>query len=352
MSATAGIVEPAAAARAPIDLAVVGGYLGAGKTTVVNAILQAPHGRRIAVLVNDFGAVNIDARLVRARGDDVIELDNGCICCTIGGALVDALTRIATREIRPELLLVEASGVADPAKIAQIGLLNGAFRLTSVLVVADALAWRDTLADPLVGAMAQRQLDGAGAIVVTKLDLLAPARRDAALDAVRAGAPTDIVVAARHGEIPLALLFDAAVPEGRRVPAIARPHRPIGHDAMPAFASVTVAAPDVLDKVRLRAWLKALPRTILRAKGIVRVADAHGTPATRVCQVAARRIRFSSPEDEGPGAHDGGGVMVFIGILDAATEAALRDGIAQCRATDATAAPASTDRLIGVAHSG
>ena len=87
-----------ATARAPIDLAVIGGYLGAGKTTVVNAILQAPHGRRIAVLVNDFGAMNIDARLVRAPGDDVIELDNGCICCTIGGTLVDALTRVATRD--------------------------------------------------------------------------------------------------------------------------------------------------------------------------------------------------------------------------------------------------------------
>lgn len=339
--ATIANAAAAAATVTPIDLAVVGGYLGAGKTTLVNAILQAPHGRRIAVLVNDFGAVNIDARLVRARGDDVIELDNGCICCTIGGALVDALTRIATRDVRPELLLVEASGVADPAKIAQIGLLNGAFRLTSVLVVADALAWRDTLADPLVGAMAQRQLDGAGAIVVTKLDRLAPAQRDAVLDDVRACAPTDIVVAARHGEIPLALLFDTTVPDRRAMREIARSHRPIRHDAMPAFASVTVAVPDVLDKARLRAWLKALPRAILRAKGVVRVADADGVVGTRVCQVAARRIRFSSMEDEGLVAHAGDGVMVFIGIIDADAEAALRSGIAQCSAAAATVAAAS-----------
>ncbi|RQT47071.1 CobW family GTP-binding protein [Burkholderia cepacia] len=331
-----------ATARAPIDLAVIGGYLGAGKTTVVNAILQAPHGRRIAVLVNDFGAMNIDARLVRAPGDDVIELDNGCICCTIGGALVDALTRVATRDVRPELLLVEASGVADPAKIAQIGLLNGAFRLTSVLVVADALAWRDTLADPLVGAMAQRQLDGAGAIVVTKLDLVAPERREAALDDVRAHASTDIVVAARHGEIPLALLFDGAMPDRRVMTDLARSHRAIGHHAMPAFASLTVTVSAVLDKVRLRAWLKALPRTILRAKGIVRVADAGGAIAMRVCQVAARRIRFSSLEDEGLTAHDGDGVMVFIGIIDPATEVALRDGIVHCGAVAETVAPTSS----------
>uniref|UniRef100_UPI001964F913 GTP-binding protein n=1 Tax=Burkholderia sp. LMG 13014 TaxID=2709306 RepID=UPI001964F913 len=172
-----------------------------------------------------------------------------------------------------------------------------------------------------------------------KLARVAPARRDAVLDDVRACAPTDIVVAARHGEIPLALLFDAAVPDRPRVPDIVRAHRPIGQDTMPAFASVTVTAPDVLDKVRLRAWLKALPRTILRAKGIVRVADAKGAVAARVCQVAARRIRFSSMADEGLAEHDGEGVMVFIGIIDAAAQAVLRDGIVQCSVTAETVEP-------------
>ncbi|WP_179404198.1 CobW family GTP-binding protein [Burkholderia guangdongensis] len=337
--------RPHRRARAPIDLAVVGGYLGAGKTTVVNAILQAPHGRRIAVLVNDFGAVNIDARLVRARGDDVIELDNGCICCTIGGALVDALTRVAARDDRPELLLIEASGVADPAKIAQIGLLNGAFRLTSVLVVADAVALTRTLADPLVGAMAQRQLDGASAVIVTKLDLLAPGARERALADVRALAPTDIVVAAEHGRIPLALLFDAAVPDERALFRAERWHRRIDTDAMPAFSSIALDAPDVLDKARLRAWLKALPRTVLRAKGIVRITDAGdaagdvGNVSTRLCQVAARRLRLTSLKEEGVAMRDGDGVIVFIGFIDPDTEAKLRDGLAQCRVGAATCAP-------------
>ncbi|EGD01267.1 putative cobalamin synthesis protein, partial [Burkholderia sp. TJI49] len=92
-------------------------------------------------------------------------------------------------------------------------------------------------------------------------------------------------------------------------------------------ASTTIAVPDVLDKARLRAWLKALPRTILRAKGIVRVADADGV-ALRVCQLAAGRTRFASIEDEGP--TEPPGVMVFIGIIDASTDAMLRDGLAQC----------------------
>jgi G3E family GTPase len=317
-------------ARAPIDLAVVGGYLGAGKTTVVNRLLEAAHGKRIAVLVNDFGAVNIDARLVRARSDDVIELDNGCICCTIGGALVDALTRVAARDDRPDLLLIEASGVSDPAKIAQIGLLNGAFRLSAVLVIADALELVHTLADPLVGAMAQQQIDSASAIVVTKLDLVEAEARERAVADVRALAPTDIVVAADHGRVPLALLFDAAVVEQRALADVGRWQRRLGGATMPAFASVAVAAPEVLDKARLRAWLKALPRTILRAKGFVRVADAEGNVGARVCQVAGRRLRMTAVALGGcePGADEG--VIVFVGFIDSQTEAMLRDGLKGC----------------------
>ncbi|MFT4063815.1 CobW family GTP-binding protein [Paraburkholderia sp.] len=323
------------AVRAPIDLAVIGGYLGAGKTTVLNHLLAAPHGKRIAVLVNDFGAVNIDARLVRARSDDVIELDNGCICCTIGGALVDALARVAAREERPDLLLIEASGVSDPAKIAQVGLLDGAFRLTAVLVVVDAPELVRTLVDPLVGAMAQQQIESASAVIVTKLDLIAPEARERAVSDVRALAATDIVVAADHGRVPLALLFDASVPPTRALADAARwQHRPVGSGAgaFPTFASVTLAAPDVLDKPRLRAWLKALPRTILRAKGFVRVVDAQGCVSTRVCQVAARRLRLTPPTQGEHAGEAAEGVIVFIGFIDTETEAMLRDGLLACRA--------------------
>lgn len=318
--------------RAPIDLAVIGGYLGAGKTTVVNHLLEAPHGKRVAVLVNDFGAVNIDGRLIRARSDDVIELDNGCICCTIGGALVDALTRLAAREARPDLLLIEASGVSDPAKIAQVGLLNGAFRLTAVLVVVDAPELVRTLADPLVGAMAQQQIDSASAVIVTKLDLVAPESRERAVSDVRALAATDIIVAADHGRVPPALLFDASVPPTRALADARRwQHRQPGLGAFPDFASVTLAAPEVLDKARLRAWLKALPRTILRAKGFVRVADADGGVSTRVCQVAARRLRMTPPTHGEQAAGGGEGVLVFIGFIDTDTESILRDGLLACR---------------------
>lgn len=319
-------------AHAPIDMAVIGGYLGAGKTTMVNRLLEAPHGKRIAVLVNDFGAVNIDARLVRTRSDDVIELDNGCICCTIGGALVDALGRVAARDERPDLLLIEASGVSDPAKIAQVGLLNGEFRLTAVLVVADALEFVHTLADPLVGAMAQQQIDSASAVIVSKLDLVPAEARERTVADVRALAPTDIVVPADRGQVPLALLFDGSATQRREAVDAARWQRlPAGpRAASPAFTSVSVAAPEVLDKARLRAWLKALPRTVLRAKGLVRVVDEAGDISTRVCQVAARRLRMTALGPSGQERDPAGCAMVFIGFIDTETEAILRDGMQGC----------------------
>ena len=84
-------------ARSPIPLVVLGGYLGAGKTTLLNQLLANREGRRITVLVNDFGSINIDAALIRERTDDVIGLENGCVCCTIGGRLVQTLIAISAR---------------------------------------------------------------------------------------------------------------------------------------------------------------------------------------------------------------------------------------------------------------
>ncbi len=149
-------VHPAGAP--PIVLAVIGGYLGAGKTTLLNHVLAHAGGRRIAVLVNDFGDINIDAALIRERSSDVIALENGCICCSIGGRLADALIAIAARPERPELLLIEASGVSDPAKVAQIGMLDPAFRLHGIIVAVDAERLEATLGDALVGDIATRQI--------------------------------------------------------------------------------------------------------------------------------------------------------------------------------------------------
>ncbi len=124
--------------REKTPLTIVGGFLGAGKTTLVNHLLRHADGRRLAVLVNDFGAVNIDAALIAGRAGDVVRLTNGCLCCSIGDSFVDALIAVMRGPVLPDHVVIEASGVADPGRVAELAYLDPAFSLHGVVVLADA----------------------------------------------------------------------------------------------------------------------------------------------------------------------------------------------------------------------
>ncbi len=110
-----------AAKPGPIPVTVIGGYLGSGKTTLLNQLLSQTVGQRIAVLVNDFGDIGIDGDLIAAADGDTITLTNGCVCCRIGSDLMTALWSVRDRQDPPEHLIIEASGIADPAPIAHHG---------------------------------------------------------------------------------------------------------------------------------------------------------------------------------------------------------------------------------------
>ncbi len=266
---------PAAAAqRAPIPMVVVGGYLGAGKTTLLNRLLERADGLRVAVLVNDFGEINIDAALIRTRSSDVLQLENGCICCSIGGRLAEALAAVGARPDRPDLLVIEASGVSDPVRIAQVGMLDPALQLNAILVAVDVQDVDEQLCDPLVGDMVRRQIAGATALVLTKADLVEPSKFDRAKSRLAALAPHTQVLTALHGDIPMVLFLDA-VPRPRRSQGL------LGAggvwqgavNGMAGIGSFSYTTPRCFDKQRLRQALRTLPVPLLRAKGIVRMAD-------------------------------------------------------------------------------
>ena len=141
----------------PLPTVVIGGYLGAGKTTLVNHLLRTAAGRRIAVLVNDFGEIAIDAELILGAEGGVLSLAGGCVCCTIGEDLVGALETLLTREPRPDLLLIATSGVGMPGAVAQTAGLMADLLVEGVVVLMDAETVSSAAADRYVGD--QRPVD-------------------------------------------------------------------------------------------------------------------------------------------------------------------------------------------------
>ncbi|SAK64591.1 CobW family GTP-binding protein [Caballeronia ptereochthonis] len=255
----------------PIPLVVIGGYLGAGKTTMINALLSNTEGRRVTVLVNDFGSINIDAALIRERSDDVIGLENGCVCCSIGGKLMETLIDISAREVRPDLLVIEASGVSDPVRIAQVGMLDRAFRLQGIVVAVDAERIEETLADAYIGDIARRQIEGATSIVLTKTDLIAADDARAVRARVMELAHTRIVFDGDRGEVPNVLFFgdQALLREG------VMPLRALGpsRDLPANLRSFTFHSDKRFDRRRLKDTCASFSDRILRAKGFVRFDD-------------------------------------------------------------------------------
>ncbi|PZQ75545.1 MAG: cobalamin biosynthesis protein P47K [Variovorax paradoxus] len=263
--------------RAPrIPLTVIGGFLGAGKTTLLNHLLTQADGRRLAVLVNDFGAINLDRALIAAEEAGAIELTNGCVCCQIGDDLTAALIALIESPRPPDAIVVEASGVSDPWRIAQVGIADPALSLDGVIVLVDAGAVREQAADPLLADTVQRQLRAADLLVVNQCD-----RVDAAsLAGLRLWLDTQVPGRPRfetiHGRVPAPLLGFAALHAGPALPVLGRSPRLKAGD--PAHGAVfdTWALDDapVFSARALRALLKSMPAGVLRLKGLVRT-DEH-----------------------------------------------------------------------------
>ncbi|HEX2539299.1 MAG TPA: GTP-binding protein, partial [Pseudolabrys sp.] len=158
-----------------IPVTVLTGYLGAGKTTLLNRILSEPHGKKFAVIVNEFGEIGIDNDLVVNADEEVFEMNNGCICCTVRGDLVRIIEGLMRRKGKFDAIIVETTGLADPAPVAQTFFMDenvGAkTRLDAVVTVADAKWLKDRLKD---APEAKNQIAFADVILINKADLVKP----------------------------------------------------------------------------------------------------------------------------------------------------------------------------------
>lgn len=253
---------------------LIGGYLGAGKTTLVNHLLRHAAGRRIAVLVNDFGEVSIDADLILGAEGDVLSLAGGCVCCSFGSDLVGTLAEVLRREPAPDLVLIETSGVGIPSAVARAAALVPGLRLEATVVVADAPTVRARAADRYVGDTVRQQLEDADLLLLNQTDRV-EATTLAALQAwwaaehprtplwptVRAQVPVEAVLGL--GEM---LQGEAASsPDAHAFAPQARPFAP----AAEVFESGSLSLTGRVDVQALTAEWAGRAATLVRAKGIV-----------------------------------------------------------------------------------
>ena len=199
---------------------IVGGYLGAGKTTLVNHLLRNAGGRRIAVMVNDFGELTIDADLIEGAEGSVLALAGGCVCCSFGSDLLGALQDVLQRQPQPDLIWIETSGVALPAAVARSARLLPGLSIDGIVLMLDAETVRQRSADPYVGDLVRQQLLDADLLILNKTELCTPtalAELTAWLPSMTtAGTP---VVPAHQARVPPELVLGfhadwAADPEG------------------------------------------------------------------------------------------------------------------------------------------
>jgi G3E family GTPase len=303
--------------RQQLPVTVISGFLGAGKTTLVNRLLESDGALRIAVLVNDFGAINVDQRLIASTAAEVMTLTNGCVCCSLQGGLVAQVQELA-RQGGFDHLVIETSGVAEPG---QVVLALGYPQIRDEICVSGVATLLDAERFPqLTGAareLAEAQLLSADMAVISKTDLAAPA----AVEALRArcrslgvrcldSSATEAVLTALFGPEALRPAAPAVlVPAGAvHLPASAVGMHAGTHSETP-FEHWSFGEERPLDVQALRGVLSSLPQEVYRAKGFVYL----GSVADMEClvQVVGDRVDVRRA---GPWSGERGTALVFIGL--------------------------------------
>ncbi len=308
----------------PVPVTLIAGFLGSGKTTLLNRLLGGDHGRRIAVLVNDFGDVSIDAALVESADETTITLANGCICCSIASDLIGAVRDLLRRDPPPEQLVVEMSGIADPGSVLRTFTV---MEKTWPLHIDAVIALVDAEYFPNPGeqhyTLAREQLVLANVVLINKTDLVGPGAVRELRARIQSYVPTARILESVQAEVPLELLLGAASERTalntEKAPAAVDFH---------GFQTVTYRD-GMMSLEKLREATTELPSNVFRAKGIVYL-DAK--PEHRVVlQVVGRRARVSLGSEWADAAPET--VIVFVGPSGAMNEVEIRQRFDACRSS-------------------
>lgn len=290
-----------------IRVTVIGGYLGAGKTTLLNSVLGRAD-ERVAVLVNDFGDVDIDGELIENDDGSLIRLANGCICCSLVDGFSAALSTIAASVPRPQRLLIEASGVSDPAMVAAYGHAPG-FELDAVVVVVDADSIIARSRDRFVGDTVLGQLRAADVVVLNKVGLAGPERTAAAHVLLDERCPGVLVIEVDHAAVPLDLLTAPQI-ESARPTGPSGAERMHSHSPDERFETWTLEIDGPVDRQAVDIVMQELSHDVLRVKGLLRF---RSEPGRHVLQRVGGRWTIE-PTQEALSGQPESSTLVFIGV--------------------------------------
>jgi len=249
-----------------IPLTILAGFLGSGKTTVLNYILHNPAGRRITAIVNDFGALNIDQEIIAQKHGNQISLANGCVCCSVGDDLTRTLFEILIAPNKPDHILIEASGVSDPARIAAFASVDRELRLEGIICCIDTMAYAKQSQDPRLEDTMERQINAAHILLATKTDLLSESDWDGFEQIfTKANGKRDrSIIKCVNGAVPAEIIL--GFHQATDLDTLSS--TPISHQFKSFSGHLGAISPEALHQQIIK-----LEPQLIRAKGITRDAD-------------------------------------------------------------------------------
>jgi len=322
-----------AAGSSLIPVTVLTGYLGAGKTTLLNHILTAEHGRKYAVVINEFGELGVDNDLVVDADEEVFEMNNGCICCTVRGDLIRILGALMKRRTKFDGIIVETTGLADPAPVAQTFFVDedvrARTRLDAVVTVVDALNLPARLTD---SAEARTQIAFADVIILNKTDLVDEAGLAAVEAQIRGINRFARLHRAQRGNVAVTDVLDQGGFDLSRALAVAPDFlENEDHAHNEDISSLSFEVDEPLDAQKFQAWIGALLQEqggdILRSKGIL----SYAGESRRFAFQAVHMMADGAFLGAWPAGEKRSSKLVFIGRN--LNRPRLRRGFESCRAS-------------------